>query len=304
MTIQIPTVLILGAASSSHCGYPLGIDLISQIVQLHRQRKGISLPPPWTADDVDRFVTRLARSSHYSIDAYLESVPNETDLGKYLIAYLLKRLEVLDNLFPPNNSGWYQYLLNSLLGKRRANPFDGNNLSIITFNYDRTVEAYLYNALIARFGLSPDEALVQLLKVPIIHVHGLLGEFPSVPYSPSTDVDEVLAISKQINIIHEIKDNGGDFCTEGFAVANAKIMAAEKVIFLGFGFHYDNVRRLKVDWTMKHFNQVFSTFWDTSDEEYKRILARLSDLGITTELLPMRGGHSCDVFFRFAASLE
>jgi hypothetical protein len=231
-------------------------------------------------------------------------VPNDTDLGKYLIAYSLKQLELIDHLFPPNNSGWYQYLLNCLLGPDPTDPFHGNNLSIVTFNYDRSIEAYLYNALIARFGLHPEEALRQLHKVPVVHVHGLLGQFPSVEYAPSSSVDEVATISKQINIIHEIKDDGASFCNESFATANAWITGAEKVIFLGFGFHHDNVRRLKINWSSKSAEQLFATFWDTNNEEYTRIINRLADLGITRELLLMRGGHHCNVFFRFAASLE
>lgn len=303
MTIQTPTVLILGAASSSHCGYPLGVELIGQIVQLHRNHNGISLPQCWKRDDVDRFVTRLSRSGHYSIDAFLESLQSETDLGKYLIAYALKRLEILDHLFSPNESGWYQYLFNSLLGSD-VSPFGGNTLSIITFNYDRSLEAYLYNALIARFNLRPDEALSELQKIRIIHVHGLLGEFPSVDYSPTDNVDVIKDISRGITIIHEIVDGDGAFCNEGFKEANAKITAAEKVIFLGFGFHYDNVRRLRVDWEKMESRKVFSTFWDTSEEEYERIISRLSGLGVTKRTLPMHGGHACNAFFRFATSLD
>lgn len=304
MTIHVPTVLVLGAASSAHCGYPLGIELINQIVHLQRTRSGIPLPSSWTPDDVDRFVTRLARSAHFSIDAFLESVPSETDLGKYLIAYSLKQRELIDKLFPPNSSGWYQYLFNCLLGPDPTNPFHGNNLSIVTFNYDRSIEAYLYNALIARFGMLPAEALQQLQKLSIVHVHGLLGHFPSVEYAPSTNVDEVAAISKQINIIHEIKDDGAQFCNDAFATANGWITGAEKIIFFGFGFHYDNVRRLRIDWTRKNGEQLFATFWDTSREEYTRIITRLADLGITRELLQMRCGNACDAFFRFSASLE
>lgn len=224
-------------------------------------------------------------------------------MGKYLIAYSLKQLEILDNLFPPHDSGWYQYLFNCLLGPRDIHPFRGNNLTIVTFNYDRSIEAYLHNALIARFGMSPVDALGHLQEVPIFHLHGLLGELPSIQYSPSASVDELLAISKQINIIHEIEDNGQEFCNDAFAAANAKITAADKVIFLGFGFHYDNVRRLKVNWSAKHADQLFATFWDTSDEEYKRIVNRLADLGITADQLRMRGGHACNAFFRFVTSL-
>jgi hypothetical protein len=116
----------------------------------------------------------LSRSGHYSIDAFLETVPEDMKLGKYLIALCLKQLESVDRLFPPNDSGWYQYLLSSLLGSS-VSPFSGNQLTIVTYNYDRSLEAYLYHALIAAvFGMTDVEATEELARIPILHVHGIL----------------------------------------------------------------------------------------------------------------------------------
>jgi len=235
MTICTPTVLILGAASSIHCGYPLGMPLIASLVQSQRNGNGIPLPEGWKKGDVDRFVTRLSRSAHYSIDAFLETVPTETNLGKFLIAYCLKQHEEVDRLFPPYNSGWYQYLFNSLLGASRT-PFADNELTIITYNYDRSLEAYLYNALIARFEMSPQDAFAELRKIPVIHVHGTLGAFPDIPYESTDDVNAVYAISTSINIIHEIQDTDAGYCNTEFEMAHEAITAASKVVFLGFGF--------------------------------------------------------------------
>jgi len=111
--------------------------------------------------DAERFLTKLSRSGHYSVDAYLERTDEDISLGKYLLALSLKRLEVLDQLFPPSNSGWYQYLFNSLIAQNSG--FGENNLTIVTFNYDRSLEAYLYNALLNRFSFSNEEALIELL---------------------------------------------------------------------------------------------------------------------------------------------
>jgi len=246
MTIRNPTVLILGAASSIHCGYPLGTPFIASVVRSQRQGDGIPLPERWNKEDVDRFVTRLSRSAHYSIDAFLETVPNDTDLGKYLIAYCLKQFEDVDRLFPPNNSGWYQYLFNSLLGIS-GSQFGDNALTIVTYNYDRSLEAYLCNALIARFEMTQRDAFAELQKVPIIHVHGKLGAFPEISYQSTRDVNTIHSISTSINIIHEIQDKETDFCSSEFQMANEAITNASKVAFLGFGFHQDNIRRLNVD---------------------------------------------------------
>ena len=303
MSIHKPTVLILGAASSAHCGYPLGIELIANVVQAHRNGSGIPLPSYWHKENVDRFVTRLARSGHYSIDAFLETVPADMELGKYLIAYCLKKCEDVDRLFPPSNPGWYQYLFNSLLGSS-GTPFDENRLTIVTYNYDRSLETYLYHALVARFDMNPDEALRELQKIPIIHVYGILGAFPEIPYESTSDVDAIAKASTAINIIHEIQDAGDGFCSPEFRRAHEAITAASKVIFLGFGFHRDNVRRLKVEWQSSADRQVFSTFFDTTTEEYSRLILRLSEFGFSKELLPNSGGFLCNNIFRFVTSLE
>ena len=98
----------------------------------------------------------------------------------------------------------------------------------------------------ARFNFSSDRAYNELKKIKIIHPHGFLGEFTRVPYLVVTDLLQILEISKEIKIIHEINDKSEGFCNAEFEEANAAILNAEKVIFLGFGFHSDNARRLKV----------------------------------------------------------
>jgi hypothetical protein len=295
--------LVRTVASSLHCGYPLGLPLIASIVQTQRHGNGIPIPDCWQKDDVDRFVTRLARSGHYSIDAFLETVPGDTDLGKYLIAYCLKQFEDVDRLFPPNSSGWYQYLFNSLLGSS-SSPFSENAITLVTYNYDRSLEAYLYHALIARFDMSPDNALVELEKIPIIHVHGELGAFPRVPYEQTADVDALHSTAASINIIHEITDAPSGFCSPEFEMANAAINDADKVAFLGFGFHTDNIRRLDVDWSARPERKVMSTFAQTSPQLYNDLIQRLSQYGFSTSVLPNTGGYVCENFFQFVTTLE
>ncbi len=174
----------------------------------------------------------------------------------------------------------------------------------MTYNYDRSLEAYLYHALIARFDLNPEEALVELQRIPIIHVHGILGAFPEIPYAKTNDVNSIRDISKSINIIHEIRETQNDFCNAEFRAAYHAITDASKVIFLGFGFHRDNIRRLKVDWSSRGDRQVFSTFLSMSPQEYRTLVLRLSEFGLSGEILRDTGGYGCDTFFRFVMSLE
>jgi hypothetical protein len=302
MAILTRTTLILGAGSSVHCGFPLGMQLINDIARTRNPGRSLSLPPGWRQDDVDAFITRLSRSGHYSIDAFLETAPESMEIGKFLIASKLKMLEEVDRLFPPNDSGWYQYLFNCLANDSEQS-FDQNQLSVVTFNYDRSLEAYLFHALKARFRMEDGVALKELQKIPIIHVHGSLGAFPQVSYEPIENPDALLEVSKSIKIISEIRDMGESFCNDEFREAHDTINESQKVFFLGFGFHAENIRRLKIDWSIFADREVKSTFADTSPEEYQRILGRLAPFGISNKVLA-RETYPCNLFFRYQASLE
>jgi hypothetical protein len=237
--IETPTVLVLGAGASMHVGYPLGGELVNSLCGQRNSELNNDLPLAldWTSDDVNRFLTRLSRAGHYSIDAFLESVPEQADLGKYLLARELKRHENIDKLFSPNDSGWYQHLFNRLLDNNNPSGFSSSCLSIITFNYDRSLKA--------RFLMPSDEATEMLSYIPIIHVHGSLGDYPHVPYSSEYESSELLDISKKIQIIHEITEPESGFCNAEFEHAHELLKQAERVYFLGFGFHPDNIRRFR-----------------------------------------------------------
>jgi hypothetical protein len=232
--IATPTVLVLGAGASVHCHYPLGRQLVCDLCEL-RERFDQPLPPQWGQEIVRRFLRKLSYSDPSSIDAFLERHPQDGALGKYLIAQQLKKNEKIDALFPPNDAGWYRYVFGQLLvnGEPR---FKENALTVVTFNYDRSLEAYLYVRLQAEYNLDEEAALEILNQLSIIHVHGILGDFPSYPYQPDTNVTELLAISEKIQIIHELGDHAGEYCNDQFKRAHDKLNEASRNLFSWFRF--------------------------------------------------------------------
>lgn len=294
--IKKKSTLILGAGASSHAGYPLGSGLLKSLCNMRVQNKYPPLPEKWTQDDVDNLLISLSRSGYYSIDAFLE-FSESRELGKYLIAFQLKQYEMVDRLFPPNESGWYQTLFNSLI--RECGPnFGENKLSIITFNYDRSLEAYLHNALQHRFQIDADQAWQHILEIPLVHVHGILGDYPTTEYQPSSNVNELLEISSKIKIIHEIEDNDSGYCNNEFELSNQLLNDSERIVFLGFGFHDDNVRRFNF-FTPESLESkgVFSTSAGMTGYEYTQTLERLEKYGLKTALGPHHG-QPCDGLFR------
>lgn len=252
--IEKKTTLILGAGASMHLGYPSGLELVKHIIDMTlmagskgRHFRG-NLSNLGVKDSfIKDFGTSLRRSGRNSIDEFLQYRNEYKEIGKLAIAASLLRYENIDSLFVDSEEGnWYRYLY-SLLNSS-FEEFDKNQISIITFNYDRSLEFFLFLALINSYGKSEPEVASKLNNIKIIHIHGQLGELPwvnsaqGIPYSvnSSYDTDELVKRAKNIKIIHD-KDVDSD---PQLKEAHEEIKSSEKVLFLGFGYDPINMTRL------------------------------------------------------------
>ncbi len=263
------TVLVLGAGASAPYGFPSGqrlADLICAAPRTTMDGTGISM------QDYQLFKELLLRSGCSSVDAFLESRPEYLNIGKAAIGAILLPMEKTSNLFDKwaairlqpdiseeyrRNWPWYDLLLGILCN---GVPFDevGNNrLSVITFNYDRSLEHYLFTALKNRYGRPDDECAKVLGRIPILHVHGSLGKLQwqeranqtddnVVPYDSGGAVTYIQQATKTIVILHEGTDS-----TPEFIHARELLRSAEQVFFLGFGYHRVNLARLGIGPTLR-----------------------------------------------------
>ena len=276
------TVLILGAGSNVHLGYPLGTGLVSEICSRARAKLySKEVAEKFSPEQIETFWKRLSRSGFPSIDAFLEHNPSDSELGRSLIADCLKQHEVEDGLFPPNDPGWYRNLFTAL-----ATPNVGDlakaPLAVITFNYDRSLEVFLYQSIKYRYNLSDQDACRAFKSIPIIHPHGILGDYPDVPYKTSLDGMPLSSIADNITIIYELRDSPPPyFCNAAFSRGNKALEQAERIVFLGFGFHDDNIRRFRFfsEEALKG-KQVIGTL-QTSQMRRAEILERLKQYGLT-----------------------
>ncbi len=242
--ITEPTVLILGAGASFHLGYPLGRSLVDNIVNNfdrmdHNQLSELGFDENHQKD----FYFALKYSGRSSIDEFLEHRIEFLDIGKFAIAQALIPIENIDTLFTAQDN-WYQHLYQQMNSK--LEEFTNNNLTIVTFNYDLSIENYLFIALKNSYGITTEETYEIITGIPIIHVHGKLGDLiwegkEGRAYSDIVSLDEILRSSKKIKIIHESIDSDEDFTK-----AHDYLLAAKKIVFLGFGYHQKNMERLKI----------------------------------------------------------
>ena len=253
--INIETVLVLGAGASKDFGFPTGRELVKQICSILESRESQEFDLFYSlagqSDIADNFRDILIGANPLSIDAWLEHNPDYIEAGKLAIAIALLHRERLSDLRPDNN--WYQ-----LLFQRLGSPFedfDRNKLSIITFNYDRSLEEYLFKTFKHTHTKKRREDCVEKLnQIRTLHVYGSLGRLdwqnddpknpvPQVDYGATLNRDTLLSAAISIKII-PTKDTKP---SPEFLTAMKWIHNAQALYFLGFGYNATNMARLGID---------------------------------------------------------
>lgn len=249
MPILKQTVFVLGAGSNTNYGFPLGIGLRDLVC---RSLSGSQVRTPLlelghSEADIETLLNELRYSGYTSVDVFLEHNPDFLAIGKHAIAATLLPCEDERRLFPPevdSNNHWYEYLINRMgVG---TDEWTQNKLSVVTFNYDRSFEHYFNVVIGKRAKLSSAEAYKVFQQIPLVHVHGSLGNYPpsestGLAYGADVTADNVAAAAEQILVVSEVEDT-----LPTFAEAEKLLTAAERIYFLGFGFLAANVRRLRI----------------------------------------------------------
>lgn len=289
-------VLILGAGASRPYGFPLGYALKTRItddLNPHSGRKMLSdvRDVGFGAEEIEAFRSALHKSGKRSVDAFLEHRPEFLKVGKTATACALIPCENENALFAANEENWYEYLFNRL--NARFDEFDKNAVSVVTFNYDRSLEQYLITALRNAYGKSLQECAAKLRSIPIVHLYGQLGELPGLgvpaiafgaPITP-----EILTKSAEgIQIIHE--DISGN---PQFQKAHELIRTAPRICFIGFGYDKTNLERLLGDRVVDN-QRVFGSAEGFTSSECSRIEQALKTHGFRTVELDYIWGKALD----------
>jgi len=236
--IEEETVLILGAGASKPYGFPLGYELRDKVLEIENveyERVFAILDEHYDDyNDFHDFKFDLANSGHSSVDSFLEEREKWLKIGKIAIAYKLLSYESLDPLFPPNqpNDHWYEVLWQKLLASSWR-QFKENKINIITFNYDRSLEQYLATVISNNFKIRKGTAFRNL---PIIHVHGNLGSYEDYG---KCEHEFIQKAANSIMIVHESYKSSKEFVK-----ANEIIKYSKKTLFIGFGYHPQNMNKL------------------------------------------------------------
>src|ERR1700677_4114288 len=164
MILKKKTVFILGAGASSDYGYPTGLELKRQILQI-----GDSKTLQYDFEDLDEFddfgsdsssgtlgdllnshedpISRLTsvfkKSGQPTIDEFLRTHKALINVGKFLITYVLLNSEVEERLIEDK---WLQLIWSRLIrGKSSLNDLNPD-IAFVTFNYDTSLE-YIFSEM-------------------------------------------------------------------------------------------------------------------------------------------------------------
>jgi len=295
--IKNETVLVLGAGASMPYGYPSGHNLRQMLIDPSLFTPALQMR--WfEREDIHSFCRTFMLSGMKSIDAFLARRGKDIlgrghrtieEVGKHGIAIALRQNKSLDTLFQSpawvdklwnidRSDNWYEYLwaqLSSGITKSNLEDFAATRLTVVTFNYDLSLEHYLFTAIKNSYGITDEEAASLLLPIKFIHLYGQLSGNPFASgfnYEYKFDKDWRL-ISDDVRLIQVI-DEERELTASNFPSAIAAIEKAPRICFLGFGFDEINVRRLDLARTFaerartheiaKHPERPFPTIVATS----------------------------------------
>lgn len=248
------TTLIVGSGASVALEYPTGAQLREWIIGGN-----------WISHDLSEGTKRMQQQLSWrlrlslipSIDAFLAEDANVDlrDWGIVCIAGALLPCEARKKEHPPE---WLRLVFNAIRGKKSAER--AHRLKIVTFNYDLSIEYFLFHAFRGAFKLDMSQAKAQLDEsVEIIHVYGQLGQISELggdrEYGSEDYERDITKASKGLKIIGRAPDD------EMFKRAHEVIREAEFLAILGFGYDETNVANLKLVELAKD-KHLFSTGWE------------------------------------------
>lgn len=282
--ISKKTVFILGAGASADFGYPLGNTLREFIIKSCRGHtkfvENIAVAigaEDWVGNKADylkvvnEFGEHLYHHSGYSIDDFLESFSTKYLLvGKLAIAQAIAHNEKHNKLYDTDN--WYRILYNKMRRDTTLESFSQNQVSFITFNYDRSLEHFLYTSLSSYDEKIQRAKVIELIEqIPIVHLYGQIDlldwQAPGGrPYGQEITVYQLKDYKENISIVFE---KYTDAIKKQFDKANQLIKEAGRIYILGFGFHENNLERLNHDYLKGR--TVIGTAYDLDNEQLEVI---------------------------------
>lgn len=302
-------VFIIGAGASYPYNFPLGQGLYDSIRDNYykRVKKYFSITDTYIPgslanlpEEVEEFIEQLKLASGVSIDKYLNINSKFNEIGTRAITTEIYHSEVLSNI-PLNKEypkgDWYTYLFRKLIESLDTvedllNIYK-NKISFITFNYDRSLEHYLFEnlyGLLKNANVTKENVAQSFKKIEIIHVFGKIGYLPwekgiytsrknifreeesilSYGVGGYHPVDVGIKQNRMIELMYTERKQ-----TQDLLRAHEIIKGADRVLFLGFGYDQQNLELLNIP-KLLDGKRIYGTAFKATKNEIQHIKSLLS----------------------------
>jgi len=301
------TVFILGAGASKPYGFPTGKDLKKQICLefIHLLKNECNKRAQFANDQylvylapAEKMISHFSKTPiEISIDKFININSEYKNIGVSAIIRMIHNAEIYSNLPNINNNNdldWYSNIFSRMSDRISLHndftKFSENKVTFITFNYDRSLEQFIYNSLTNLFPNQNRHTIAnEINKINIIHIYGKIGYLPwQKGYVEDNDNyafdknniilkygDNIKGIwdfafqqPSPINVIYEERLNTNDINEAKLAIHNA-----EQIIFLGFGFDNKNLEILGMPQIMNKQigNRIYGTAYEATTNECNNV---------------------------------
>ncbi len=260
-----------------------------------------------------------------SIDNFIDSHRNDDRVafcGKLAIAQSILDAEANSKLFVnPSNiynkldfrtieKTWFNAFFQLLTENCQKNDLSERlqNIAIVSFNYDRCLEHFLYLAFQNYYGITASEAAQLLASLEIHHPYGKVGALPwmsqssgSMAFGATPNHQQLFEVSKLLRTFTE----GTDPSVSDIESIRATVAGAERLLFLGFAFHRLNLDLL-YSGAPSQTRRLFATALNISNSNCQQIKGELVNKAKhPSDFIYLRNDLTCSqLFAEYSRSLS
>jgi hypothetical protein len=173
-------------------------------------------------------------------------------------------------------------------------------IAVVSFNYDRCFEHYLFNAIQNYYSVDSTKCAEMLKNLEIHHPYGMVGSLPWMQSNASIEfggelhsANQLVSVAEQLRTFTE----GTDPKVSNINAIHSSIRSAEKIMFLGFAYHRLNMDLifsgnpvLKTD----KVKRVFGTAFGVSKNDCEVICSEIAAItGCYESRLQVRNDLTC-----------
>jgi hypothetical protein len=302
------TVVVVGAGASFEAGLPLGAALkneISRLTKFHFSYGSFK-------DGDHDFWQELLRSSHFSgdqqraasacakisqgipfvssVDSFLEIHRSDPDIQHCAKSAIVKSIldgerksklyisesNIYNTLNPLKLEGtWFQELAHAIFEGVESNDIAAafSPVTFISFNYDRCVEWFLYNAVQGLYFLDKTQAVSEIRPLKVLYPYGEVGSPAWLGGAAGSTFgdDRSGRIARTHGRIQTFTERATPY--ETIEVVRKAVAQAQTLIFLGFAFHPQNMEllRSKNSEAQSQVREIYGTSVGMSEDDCSTI---------------------------------